>query len=204
MPKSPESGSSEDEQYRVKFEMAPEQEQIDRFSAIKSLYVDRSNGQNKDDKKRADYFQFIQNSYKYAEKYPLTVDGVVATEKQKREIFSEAISGNEIIFSALNYFQAAKSQDGSVERKNSYNDWLKDLERTISLRGGKSRDKNKYFADTENKQLNVEKLVGCFKFSLDAFTKQKEGRTAPEGLTEEISPMSDDLETILKKVNEWR
>lgn len=69
-------------------------------------------------------------------------------------------------------------------------------------------DRGQFAASNEKgRQLNIEKLKKLFKWSLNVFIDgggEKIGRKPPKINDNEIKSMVDDLEDILKHVNEYR
>lgn len=173
------------EKERKSFDEVDEKEQMSRFSDIISLFDEQ-----KGKEQRAKYFDFFKNVYKYTDRF--TVEGM--DKKRIDELFSGAKDGNEIIKDSLEFFLEVKKGD-----KKRWSAALDGLNKTIDEchRG--------IYADSKNRQLDVDKLGKLFRWSVDSFIKggEKIGRK-PKVKNQEIEPMAQDLEVILGHVNRTR
>ncbi|MBI4692012.1 MAG: hypothetical protein HY773_01010 [Candidatus Terrybacteria bacterium] len=180
------------EKERKKFDEASEQEQIERFLNLKSLFADKDRLENKKDINRANYFDFFNNVYKYTDKFK--IEGM--NDKQTAEMLEKARAGNKIIDDALDFFLEVKKNQGG--EKNLMEESGSALEMTLS---GARYD----FADAKSYQLDVDKLIKLFDWSAKTFIKGGEVIGRKPGIREEeIKPLSEDLEAILKHVNAFR
>lgn len=167
---------------RKNFSEASMEEQIERFKILKNLVSNESV-----------YFDFLENIYKYSDKFK--IDGM--TPEQVADAFEEARGGNIIIKSAISSFLEIMKAKSKAPNQQ---DWsLEDLEGKIKQYAGNSK-----FADTEYNGLNIDKLVGVFKWSLEAWVSggEKVGRN-PTVSKEEIENFSNDLKEILETVNRF-
>ncbi len=199
------SGCLENETKRKRFDDVPREEQIERFIAVQSFFLDKDELINKkikgkdineEDINRANYLNFFENINKYTDRFK--AEGL--DSKQVAKVFQEALAGNKIIKRSLEYFLEVKKMQ--TNQKNSMGFDLDALNKEI--------DENRYnFATSQEKgrQLDVEKLKKMFKWSLNTLINgggEKIGRKPPEISEKEREALADDLEDILKHVNEYR
>jgi len=188
------------------FDELSDKEQVERFRNLKVLFVDkekRDELKNQSDKDRANYIDFVENIYKYPERFDIgNKDGV-----EKSKIFDHAVSGNRIIKQALDFFLTVKKNSVA---NNTQDEKL--MEAASQRIGSESAalerlidDRGHGFADQKTHQLYIDKLVNLFKWSLKTFIAggEKISRT-PVIKKEEIDVLCNDLESILKHVNAGR
>lgn len=189
-----EKGRPEEE--RVEFDKAPEEEQIKRFKALKSLFAYKGELKDEEAKKRANYYDFFSNVYKYTDRFKISG---LTTKKEHDEAFRQAEKGNKLIKAVLDYFLEIKKSQTGV---NNYNVLGMDKDGLFVMM---PYEGNPFF-DIENKQLKVEKLVSLFKWCLGTFADGGKaiGREPPKELKDQIDALSDDLEAILKYVNQFK
>lgn len=188
------------------FDELSDKEQAERFRNLKVLFVDeekRYELKNQNDKDRSNYIDFIENIYKYPEKFDIgSKDGA-----EKSKIFDQAVSGNKIIKKALDFFLAVKKNSAANNTQDEklmmiasqkIGSEMAALERLID-------DCGHEFADQKTHQLYIDKLVNLFKWSLNSFITggEKISRT-PVIEKEEVDVLCNDLESILKYVNAGR
>lgn len=103
----------EKETKRKRFDDVPEEEQIERFTAVQSLFLDKDELINKqakgkdikeEDINRSNYLDFFENIYKYTDKFKS--EGL--DSKQVAKIFEQASAGNKIIKKSLRFFLESK------------------------------------------------------------------------------------------------
>lgn len=183
-----------DDQKKERFDEVSEKEQIQRFVNLKSLFADKKKlteqGGDKEKMKRANYFDFIVNAYKYPDEIKIK-DGEEPIDYS--QIFSQAETGNEIIKEILKIFLKFKKNDNKL---NS-NLFLGNL--------GLVMEKDMSFIEEKNDQvlLDVEKLKKMFRWCLIAFVKKGKsiGREPADINEEDIGELCDDLEDIVNQMN---
>lgn len=116
------SGYLENETKRKRFDDVSQEEQIERFIAVQSLFLDKDELKNKkrkgkdineEDINRSNYLDFFENIYKYSDKFK--AEGL--DSKQVAKVFQEALGGNKIIKRSLGYFLEVKKMQ--TNQKNS-------------------------------------------------------------------------------------
>ena len=183
-------------QSRERFDEVSEKEQIQRFVNLKSLFADKEKlireGGDEEKIERANYFDFIENAYKYPNEIKLKDAGKPIDYNQYTQLFSEAETGNKIIKEVLKIFLKFKKNDDKL----NFNLPLSNLDLAIS--------NDASFLKKEDNQvsLDTEKLKGMFRWCLVAFVKKGEsiGRK-PSVNEEEIDKLCDDIEDIINQIN---
>lgn len=188
------------EKRRKRFDDVPEEDKIERFGALQSLFAEKNNliakGAKEEDINRSNYFNFFENVYKYTNEFKMGN----CNQREVAEFFRQALSGNKIIKESLKFFLESKKMQSGLE--NSMQNSLAELNNLIDF-------DRRQFATSEEKgrQLDVEKLKRMFEWSLNVFIDgggEKIGRKPPEIKDEEKKALSEDLEDILKHVNQYR
>ena len=168
---------------RKDFDQASEPEQIARFQKIRQLL------------KNSKFLDFLQNAYKYADQF------TIAGEKKEKvgAIFGQANNAAKLIESALDYYLVTKQHQAGAATPEAADQGYSDLSNSVGSFGHG-------FANEQNDQLEVNKLVNAFAWAVNAYAKgsEKIGR-GPTAISEdEIADMKQDLEFILKHVNAYR
>lgn len=98
----------ENESRRKRFDEVSEEEKIERFVALQSLFVDKNSLINKsakeEDINKANYFDFFKNVYKYTDEFK--IDN--CNKQQVADFFKQALSGNKLIKESLKFFFGVK------------------------------------------------------------------------------------------------
>lgn len=190
---------------RQSFDEVSEAEKIERFKNLKLLFSGKDKQEHgSEEAKRANYMDFFENMYKYPDRFKM--EGKSTEDISKT--FNMALGGNKIIKNSLDFYLAVRKNQhvagSSLDKKlikasrQNMQSVQSSLERTIDYG-------NYSFADSKSYQLNVDKLKNLFRWSLNSFIDggAKIGRE-PGVKKEEIEPLCEDLEAILKHVNSYR
>ena len=183
------------DQKRERFDKVSEKEQIQRFVDLKSLFADKKKLTGEEDKekiKRANYFDFIKNAYKYPDE--VKIEGV-ENSMHYSQLFSQAEYGNKLIKEVLNIFLDFQQSDNKPDFEHN----LQSTEQLTKALFDTS------FLKKENNQvlLDVEKLKKMFRWCLVAFVeKGKSIGREPANINEkDIDKLCDDLEDIINQMN---
>ena len=183
------------DQKRERFDKVSEKEQIQRFVNLKSLFADKKKLTGEEDKekiKRANYFDFIKNAYKYPDE--VKIEGV-ENSMHYSQLFSQAEYGNKLIKEVLNIFLDFQQSDNKPDFEHN----LQSTEQLTKALFDTS------FLKKENNQvlLDVEKLKKMFRWCLVAFVEKGEsiGREPANINEKDIDKLCDDLEDIINQIN---
>ncbi len=182
---------------RKSFDEVSETEKTERLENLKSLFADMYKlDYGSEEFKRGNYMNFFENVYKYPDRFKM--EGKTIEDISK--FFNTALGGNRIMKNSLDFYSAVKEHQPAIESsKQNMRSAQSSLERRIN-------EGNYGFADPKNYQLKVEKLKELFRWSLNSFINgggAKIGRE-PGVKKEEIEQLCEDLEAILKHVNQYR
>lgn len=179
---------------RVRFEMASEEEKEQRLEALEAIFTTKS--RTRGEGVESDFDDFFRRGYKHANRYDATEFGLPGeSEDQVNAVLEQAVNGNNVIRSALDYYRSVDDGYNAGEQKLSYDKLADKIERVPET-----------LADRKSLQLNVENLRKMFEWSVTLYSKmgKKSGNSPPEIASEQMKAYSEDLEDILRKVNAYR
>jgi len=192
----------ESEAKRRRFDEVSDEEQIERFLSLRSLFANKEELTKEEDIERANYFDFFENINNATGLYK--VEGLNSVEVKNFLIREQ--KGNRIIKKALDYYlEVRKNLDAKLKKQEGREEKMD--EKQIELDNLIDFDRLDLAANsTEGRKLYVDKLKELFQESLGIFVNGggKIGRKPPEMKEEEKKALAEDLEDILKHVNQYR
>ena len=184
---SPEEQENED--VRLPFSQASMDEQISRYKVIHEMVRKTEVGEEREEGEST-FRSFCENAYKYADKLP--IEG--QTPEQSQNTWATVQEAARLTKEVLETFRQIKMRE-TAQPNNSVDEIA--MMRESPMGHG-------YGLRTNDEKLNVPKLVGAMRWAMEAH--RRGGATVgrkTDATEEQITGIGDDLEYMVKKVNDY-